>query len=90
MIRGSLSYRGGPYRFANAAPILENVSVVELRIEGLGEIPLKVLGVQREIILLGRDFLRSFLVLVDGPRSRWQVGRLPLWGRVLLAGLRLR
>lgn len=50
-----------------------------LKIEGFGDIALKAFGVQRKSILLGRDFLKSMLLVMDSRALKYGVGAGKQW-----------
>jgi len=59
-----------------------------LKIEGVGDIPLKVFGVNRRSILLGRDFLKSMLLVMDDRSSKFGISISKQWKTLLLKSLR--
>jgi len=47
---------------------------VTIRLDGVQEVVLKVIAVERPTLILGRDFLAQCLFQMDGPTSRWLLG----------------
>jgi hypothetical protein len=55
-----------------------------IRVEGLREVLLRVFGVPRSNILLGRDFLTGLTLVVDSPRLTWRLGCPGIFGKMAL------
>ena len=46
-----------------------------LGVEGVGEVPLLAYAVRRSYILIGQDFLKGLVLLLDRDADRWKLGR---------------
>jgi hypothetical protein len=64
--------------------------MVRLHVGGLQPVPLLAYGVERQTILLGRDFLSKFTLVIDGPSSSFMIGQPRPLTRHLLRFLPLR
>ena len=65
-----------PSGFDPQAPLRDiPLYYVRVRVGGMGDVKLLVYGVPRSNLLLGRDFLRGSVLLVDNKRLFWQVGQ---------------
>lgn len=80
-----------PVGFNRAIPRTEvPVYYISIGLPGIGDFPLRVYGVERSNVLVGRDLLslaRCVMVL-DSDRLSWQMGRQTILSKALLAVLR--
>lgn len=63
---------------------------VRIGVGGVGDVPLAAYGVERQDVLLGRDFLSALVLVIDFDRGVWQLRRPGLWTRSALRLLGLR
>lgn len=58
--------------------------LVYLKVKGIGDIPLQVFSVHRKSILLGRDFLKNMLLVMDSRSSKYGFGKSTYWRTLCL------
>jgi hypothetical protein len=63
---------------------------VRVGVGGIGDVPLVAYGVERNSVLLGRDFLSAMVLVIDFDRGVWQLRRPGVWTRSVLRLLGLR
>jgi hypothetical protein len=59
-----------------------------LGVKGVGEVSLLAYAVRRSYILVGQDFLRGFVLLLDRDADSWKLGRHSLLSRIWARALR--
>ncbi len=80
-----------PRGFDSQAPLRDiPLYYVQVRVSGIGDVRLLAYGVPRSNLLLGRDFLRGLVLLMDNKRLLWQIGRHSIRSQMITRFLGLR